>query len=56
VPLLRRERDVLAGVWAAEERREGDGHVYQKEELNRVDGVVRVRCVPDDLDRDARYC
>jgi hypothetical protein len=54
VPLLGCERDVLAGVWSAEERREGDGHVDQKEELNCVNGVARVRSVADDLDRDAR--
>jgi hypothetical protein len=53
VSLLRCERNVLAGVWAAEERGEGDCHVDQKEELDCVDGVARVRCVADDLDRDA---
>jgi hypothetical protein len=52
VPLLRCERDVLAGVWFTEERRESDGHVYQEEDLDGVDGVARVRRVADDLDRD----
>jgi hypothetical protein len=39
---LRCERDVLAGIWAAEERRKGNGYVDQEEELDRVD---RVACV-----------
>lgn len=48
MPLLRCERNVLAGIWAAEERREGDGDVDQEEELDGVDGVARVWCVADE--------
>lgn len=53
MPLLRCERDVLAGVWAAEERGEGNCYVYEEKQLDGVDGVARVRCVADDLDGDA---
>lgn len=48
MPLLGCERDVLAGVRAAEERRQGDGCVDQKEELDRVYYVACVWCVADD--------
>ena len=48
MPLLRCERDVLASIWAAEERRKRDGYVDQEEELDRVDGVAGVWCVADD--------
>lgn len=48
MPLLRCERDVLAGIWAAEERRKGDGDVDQQEELDCVDGVARIWCVAND--------
>jgi hypothetical protein len=53
VPLLGCERDIFAGVWFTEERRECDCHVEQEEDLNYVDGVARVRGVANDLDRDA---
>jgi hypothetical protein len=48
VPLLRCERDVLAGIWATEERRKCDGYVDQEDELDCVDGVAGVWCVTDD--------
>jgi hypothetical protein len=51
--LLRCERDILAGIWAAEKRRKGDGYVDQKEELDRVDGVACVWRVANDRYGDA---
>lgn len=53
MPLLRCERDVLAGIWAAEERRKRDGYVDQEEELDCVDGVACVWCVANDRYGDA---
>jgi hypothetical protein len=53
VPLLRCERDVLAGIWAPEERRKGDGYVDQEEELDGVDGVACVWSVANDRYGDA---
>jgi hypothetical protein len=53
MPLLRCERDVLASVRTAEERREGDGYVDQEEELNCVDGVAGVRRIANDRYGDA---
>jgi hypothetical protein len=48
VPLLRCKRDVLTGIWTAEERRKCDGYVDQEEELNCVDGVACVWRVAND--------
>ena len=48
MPLLQCERDVLAGIWAAEERRKRDGYVDQEEKLDCVDDVTCVWCVADD--------
>jgi hypothetical protein len=53
VPLLWCEGNVLTGVRSTEERRKCDGYVDQEEELDCVDGVVRVWCVTDDRYGDA---
>jgi hypothetical protein len=53
VPLLGCEWDILAGVWAAEKRRQRDGHVHEEEQLNCVDCVTCVRRVADELNGDA---
>jgi hypothetical protein len=45
---LRCERDVLAGVWTAEEGRKCDGDVDQEEELDCVDGVACVWSIAND--------
>ena len=48
MPLLRCERDVLACVWTAKERRKCDGDVDQEEDLDCVDCVACVWRVADD--------
>ena len=53
MPLLWCERDVLAGVRAAEDRGEGYGHVDQEEQLGRVEDVGCVWSVADGVDGDA---
>jgi hypothetical protein len=53
VALLGREGDVFAGVWAAEDRGEGYGHVYEEEELDCVQDVGCVGRVADGADGDA---
>ena len=51
--LLGREGDVFAGVWAAEDRGEGYGHVYEEEELEGVQDIGCVGRVADGADGDA---
>ena len=53
MPLLWCERNVFAGVWAAEDRGEGYGHVDQEEQLGRVEDVGCVWSVADGVDGDA---
>lgn len=52
--LLVRERDVFAGVWAAEERVAGNQDVGQEAEPDGIEGVVEVRSVTDSFNGDAR--
>jgi hypothetical protein len=57
VPLLGCEGNVFAGVWAAEDRGEGYGHVDEEEQLDCVQDVGCVWSVADGADGDAgREC
>ena len=53
MPLLWCEGDILASVWAAEDRCESYGHVYQEDQLDGVQDVGCVRRVADCLDGNA---